>query len=125
MIFLPFFFCFQAQWVKRQRFQWKQRINNKRSTITDEREKLLEALGFSWDSHMNSWEQKYASLLSFRKQHGHSKVPSKWHDKELAIWVKCQRRTYKRRSQGRKSAMTNTRIALLEAIDFNWNPRNL
>ena len=111
--------------MKRQRFQWKQRIHNKRSTITDERKFLLETLGFSWDSHMDSWQKKYASLAAFKEQHGHAGVPSKWPDKELAIWVKCQRRNYKLYCQGRKSAMTTERIALLEALDFNWNPRNL
>ncbi|KAG7367564.1 helicase domain protein [Nitzschia inconspicua] len=114
-----------AQWVKRQRFQWKQRKHNKRSTITEERMKLLSSLGFVFDSHLQSWEIKLASLAAFRKEHGHAGVPSKWHDKELAIWVKCQRRNYKLYCQGQKSAMTTERIALLESLDFNWNPRNL
>jgi Helicase associated domain len=100
-------------------------MNNKRSTITDERMELLSSIGFVFDSHLQSWEMKYASLVSFKEKHGHVGVPSKWHDKELAIWVKCQRRNYKLYCQGRKSAMTKERIALLEALDFNWNPRNL
>jgi Helicase associated domain len=111
--------------VKRQRFQWKQRIHNKRSTVTDERMHLLSSLGFVFDSHQDAWSLKYASLQAFKEQHGHAGVPSKWHDKELAIWVKCQRRNYKLHCQGRKSAMTPERVALLEALDFNWNPRNL
>jgi hypothetical protein len=74
---------------------------------------------------MDSWQNKYANLASFKEQHGHAEVPSNWHDQKLAIWVKCQRRNYKLHRQGRKSAISSDRIALLEALDFNWDPRNL
>lgn len=114
-----------AQWVKRQRFQWKQRVQHKRTTITDERKELLDSLGFIWDSHRVAWEEKFTSLVTFKQEHGHVGVPSKYEDKNLAIWVKCQRRQYKLFCQCRKSAMTPERIARLDALEFNWNPRNL
>jgi hypothetical protein len=114
-----------AQWVKRQRFQYKQSLQNKRTTITEERKRVLEELGFIWDSHAVAWEEKYQSLLTFEKQHGHVDVPSNHEDKNLAIWIKCQRRQYKLLFQGRQSAMAKERISRLEAVQFNWNPRNL
>eukprot|EP00539_Tryblionella_compressa_P002418 CAMPEP_0178737998 /NCGR_PEP_ID=MMETSP0744-20121128/3280_1 /TAXON_ID=913974 /ORGANISM="Nitzschia punctata, Strain CCMP561" /LENGTH=369 /DNA_ID=CAMNT_0020390591 /DNA_START=54 /DNA_END=1163 /DNA_ORIENTATION=- len=114
-----------AQWVKRQRYQFKQRIQNKRTTITDERKAKLDELGFIWDSHRGAWEEKFEALLEFQKCHGHTSVPSKYEDKNLAIWVKCQRRQYKLYTLGEKSAMTKERIVRLESVEFEWNPRNL
>jgi hypothetical protein len=114
-----------AQWVKRQRYQHKLKQLKRHSTLTDEREAKLDAMGFSWDSHKAVWEEKYKALCSFREKHGHSNVPTKNDDKALAIWVKCQRRQYKLFLKGDRSAMNTERISKLESVDFIWNPRNL
>lgn len=79
-----------AQWVKRQRYQYKLKQEKKHSALTDEREASLEAMGFVWDSHRAIWEERYRSLCRFRQVNGHSNVPSNYSDKGLAIWVKCK-----------------------------------
>jgi hypothetical protein len=114
-----------SQWVKTQRYQYKLKQGWKRSTLTDERQGKLEALGFIWDSHRAVWEEKFKDLCLFREKHGHSNVPSKFHDKSLAIWVKCQRRHNKLFLKGQKSAMNVERVEKIGLIDFIWNPRNL
>lgn len=86
---------------------------------------MLEKLGFVWDSHAVAWEEKYSTLLRFKADYGHVDVPSNYPDKGLAIWIKCQRRQYKLLCQDKQSAMTTERIARLESVGFNWNPRNL
>lgn len=114
-----------ALWVKRQRYQYKLKKDNRHSTLTDEREAKLEDMGFIWDSHKAIWEQRYRALSDFREKHGHCNVPSKYDDKPLAIWVKCQRRQYKLFLKGEHSAMNDKRISKLVSIQFVWNPRNL
>jgi hypothetical protein len=114
-----------AQWVKRQRYQYKLKQEKRHSTLTDEREAKLEAMGFIWDSHKAVWEEKYKGLCYFREKRGHSNVPSKYDDKPLAIWVKCQRRQYKLFLKGEQSAMNLERVVKLEFLHFVWNPRNL
>lgn len=66
-----------AQWVKRQRYQYKLKHKmGRHSTLTDEREVLLQGIGFCWDSHHASWMEHYQALIEYRKVHGHCNVPS-------------------------------------------------
>lgn len=114
-----------AQWVKRQRYQMKLLVQDKHSTINKERKAKLEGLGFIFDSHRATWEEKFQALLLFKAQNGHCNVPSKYEDKSLAIWVKCQRRQMKLRQLSQQSAMTRDRIDRLTSVGFVFNPRNL
>lgn len=80
-----------AQWVKRQRYQYKLKQDGRHTTLTEQRQAQLEAMGFVWDSHKAIWEERYRVLAQFRMLHGHSNVPSNFpEDKSLAIWVKCK-----------------------------------
>lgn len=80
-----------AQWVKRQRYQYKLKSEGKRSTLSDERVRLLDQIGFIWNSHDVVWEERWHELLAFKRGHGHCIVPSNY-DKnpQLAVWVKVR-----------------------------------
>ena len=104
----------------------------KRSTLTDERERALEKIGFVWSTHNALWEEKYNELAAFFHKHGHCNVPSKYpSNNKLSVWVRCQRRQYRLlknnpiNNSENKSSMTMERIDRLKAIKFNFNPRNL
>eukprot|EP00339_Tiarina_fusa_P014509 CAMPEP_0117076030 /NCGR_PEP_ID=MMETSP0472-20121206/53607_1 /TAXON_ID=693140 ORGANISM="Tiarina fusus, Strain LIS" /NCGR_SAMPLE_ID=MMETSP0472 /ASSEMBLY_ACC=CAM_ASM_000603 /LENGTH=425 /DNA_ID=CAMNT_0004801785 /DNA_START=32 /DNA_END=1310 /DNA_ORIENTATION=- len=114
-----------AQWIKRQRYQYKLKQLNRHSTLTDERQAALEEMGFVWDSHKAAWIERFQSLQTFRSLHGHCNVPSNYTDRSLAIWVKCQRRQFKLFRQGARSTMNQERFSQLEVLGFDWNPRNL
>lgn len=114
-----------ARWVKRQRRQYKLLHDGQTSTMTTERLDMLNEVGFVWDSHDVNWREKLDSLISFRRCHGHSNVPSNHKDKKLATWVKCQRRQYKLFCLGKSSAMTNERIKQLESVGFEWEIRSV
>jgi Helicase associated domain len=113
-----------ARWVKRQRRQYKLRKDGRPSTMTTERLDLLNSVGFIWDSHDVNWREKLLVLLQFRSSQGHCNVPSNYHDKKLATWVKCQRRQYKLYWDGKSSAMTPERILELEKVGFEWEIRS-
>jgi len=85
-----------AKWIKRQRYQYKLRSQDKVSTITDARIQALESIGFVWDSHDATWDQRFEELKEFRSRYGHCDVPSNFpSNPQLATWVKCQRRQYR------------------------------
>jgi hypothetical protein len=115
-----------AQWVKRQRYQYKLKREGSRSTLIAERQCALEKLGFTWDSHESAWEERLAELKEFKNIHGHCRVPSTFAEHpKMSVWVKCQRRQYKLFWSGERSNITEERIAKLTNLGFVWNPRNL
>mmetsp|Transcript_20077 Transcript_20077/g.32415 ORF Transcript_20077/g.32415 Transcript_20077/m.32415 type:complete len:423 (+) Transcript_20077:101-1369(+) len=115
-----------AQWVKRQRYQYKLKSEGKRSTLSDERVRLLNKIGFIWNSHDAVWEERLQDLMLFKQIHGHCIVPSNFEPNvQLAIWIKRQRRQYKKYQEGGASSMTPERIAKLEAIGFVWDCRKM
>jgi len=142
-----------AHWVKRQRYQYRMKMKEgKHSTLTDERQKTLEKLGFVWDSHAAAWEERWNQLNEFRQLYGHSRVPKNYPANpslvcriqslyysvcaitlishfffflyHQAVWVKCQRRQFKLYRQGMGSNMTPERIEKLQILDFAFDPRS-
>ena len=53
-----------AQWVKRQRYQFKLKQESKRSTMSDERVSALNEIGFIWDSHSAIWDERLSELIN-------------------------------------------------------------
>ena len=114
-----------ALWVKRQRYQYRLKQEGKHNTLSEDRQKKLEKLGFLWNSRGMAWEERFSELEAFKTTHGHcnifNSIPK---NSPLAIWVKCQRRQFKLLSSGEKSTMTRERQARLSAIGFIWKPRD-
>jgi hypothetical protein len=111
-----------AQWVKRQRYQYKLKVENKRSTMSDERVNALDRVGFVWFSHAAVWDEHIHELKEFKRLNGHCNVPSRYaENRQLAVWVKRQRRQYKFYQDDKPSSMTTERILRLEAIGFMWD----
>jgi hypothetical protein len=115
-----------AQWVKRQRYQFKLKEEGRHSTLSDERKSILEEMGFVWDSHRAAWEERWFELHQFKQKHGHCNVPSKYEvQPQLSVWVKCQRRQQKLFKKGERSTMTSERVRKMDTLGFVWNPRKL
>mmetsp|Transcript_5666 Transcript_5666/g.16784 ORF Transcript_5666/g.16784 Transcript_5666/m.16784 type:complete len:590 (-) Transcript_5666:558-2327(-) len=84
-----------SAWSKRQRHQYVRKQEGRPSTLTEERERKMNDLDFAWDAHEAVWEQRFQELVQFRAQHGHVDVPGKYAaNRQLGIWVKCQRKAY-------------------------------
>jgi hypothetical protein len=114
-----------ARWVKRQRYQYKLKKENKHSTLTEERKESLDQLGFVWRrSHGAMWEDHLAELRAFSELHGQCNLPKDYPQyRVLATWVKSQRRQYKLFLKGQKTSMMTTERAMkLTEIGFDWNP---
>ncbi len=114
-----------SQWVKRQRYQHKLKALNRHSTLTDDRQQMLEMAGFIWHCHQASWYEKLDALQRYRALHGDCRVSPNYHHKSLAVWVKCQRRQWKLFRKGERCSITKERIVILNKMGFEWNPRGL
>jgi hypothetical protein len=113
-------------WVKRQRYQYKLHKEGKHCTMTEEREAALEQLGFIWDSHAATWDERFRELGAFQSKYGHCKVPTSFPpNPQLAVWVKSQRRQFKLFLSGKKSYMSKERMIQLSSLGFVFNPRKL
>ncbi|KAL7464756.1 hypothetical protein ACHAXS_005092 [Conticribra weissflogii] len=67
------------------------------------------------------WKNRYDELVQFKNQFGHTNVPEPYQPNlALGVWVKEQRQQYKWLLRGKPSRMTNARVQLLEAIQFEW-----
>jgi hypothetical protein len=114
-----------ARWVKRQRYQYKLMQEGKASTMTEDRVKALEDIGFIWDSQGTAWEERLGELRVFRAAFQHCNVPSNYSENKcLSTWVKCQRRQMKLFREGKPSNMTPDRIEKLESLGFEWELRS-
>ena len=120
-----------SRWVKRQRYQYKLKAAGKLpSTMTNARIQKLENIGFVWDSHAATWDNRLKELAEFREKFGHCNVTSNHPENpELATWIKCQRRQYKlfwadSKKKKAASSMTVERMNALNELGFSWKVRD-
>ena len=99
-----------AHWGRNQRAAAK----HKRRTITAERVRRLNELGFTWMLvDPLSREHMFAALYGCKKRHGHCKVPQNWpEDKRLGKWVNAQR------THATRGTLKSDRRRQLDEIDF-------
>ncbi len=110
-----------AEWVKRQRYQFKLRSENKKSSMSDDRVQQLENIEFVWFSHAAVWDERLQELMAYKSIHGHCNVPSRCpENRQLADWVKRQRKLYRFYRDEKPSSLTKKRIYRMEAIGFEW-----
>lgn len=95
---------------------WIYRTKLNKAELDTQKIKLLNSIGFDWSlSHKTvvSWEGMFDRLVRFRQEHGHTRVPVKWHeDRKLGKWVSRMRHI--------KANMPQERKSILESIEFDW-----
>jgi hypothetical protein len=124
-----------ANWVRRQRHQFKRAKQGRRSTLTVNRVQLLEQVGFKWDKHSLAWFENFERLKLFYKIHNHCNVPTsncgsivfgtKEENDRLLNWCKRQKRAiraYLKNEAAVGSRMDAKRFELLQSIGFQWQP---
>jgi len=68
------------------------------------------------------WAYRFHELCQFRRTYGHCFVPHTFPPNPfLARWVKRQRRQYKLMLEGKHSAITPERVAILDEAGFVWD----
>jgi hypothetical protein len=104
-------------WVSAQRSQHKRFTMGKTSSMTKQRKKALENLGFSWSLRKRySWDERFAELRAFSEENqGSCKVPNDGIYKQLWAWCLNQRHGYK------NGLVPGERIAMMQRIGFCWD----
>ena len=118
-----------ARWVKRQRYQYKLMLSGKSSTMTFERARTLESIGFVFRYHATAWDQRFNELRKFHAIYGHCDVPRIYSPSpQLYSWTKAQRRVYRAFSKGRRKKSFGTtfssRFHSLNQLGFKWELTN-
>ncbi len=110
-------FLVPRTWKSKQLATWVgvQRTNKRNATLSPEKIKRLDALGFVWDPVEQFWEERFRELVAYKKRHGDCLVPSTWKSKQLATWVWKQR--------AKRGTLSPEKIKRLNAIGFVWDIR--
>jgi superfamily II DNA or RNA helicase len=97
-----------GQWVGVQR--------GKEATISEERHRKLDELGFIWDAREAAWEEGFSYLKIYKDRNGHCQVPisHKENGFRLGAWIDRQRQS--------KETMPIERRRRLDELGFIWNP---
>jgi hypothetical protein len=119
-----------GEFVSRQRLDHRKHQEGVKTSMTEERVKILTDLGFTfsdgnkpWDQTRKqipkSWEERFQELLDFKEMFGHCIVPQHCqHNPGLGGWVKEQRKNYKLMVDGKKSSMAAERALKLANVGF-------
>ena len=114
------------------RWFWKQRKNyrllkeKKRTLLTHEQIKLLNAVHFDWGSERASSKSSKSDYAWFEKFDQLERVNNRMQankqlERGLHLWQETQRHQYWDRKNGKQSILTDERIHLLNKLGFNWS----
>jgi len=77
---------------------------------------------FPMEEVLDSWNTRLNELKAFHDEFGHCLVPKEYApNRPLGRWVCRQRGEYIKRMEGRKSHLTDHRVAQLDAMGFVWS----
>lgn len=97
--------------------QIKQRRNGE---LSKQQLHLLTSIGFDFVQQRrmrdNQWDRQYEKLRQLKMRNGTTDIPKDYNDSGLRKWVIQQRRNY------RCGVLAKSRIALLNDIQFCWEP---
>uniref|UniRef100_A0A7R9VYN5 Helicase-associated domain-containing protein n=1 Tax=Pseudictyota dubia TaxID=2749911 RepID=A0A7R9VYN5_9STRA len=109
-------------WLNNQKQQYRALCLGHDTHITEKRVAALVSLGAfdEEDRRDNAWSSSYRELMQYKEEFGCVDVPRSYG--KLGRWVDTQRCAYRLRISGKASPMTDDRIAMLNEIQFNWDP---
>ena len=108
-------------------FVKRQRALHSAGKLKSHRVELLKAINFAFDHKKETWMEKLDQLKLYKMHKSHCKVTNKdGKDYDgLPNFVRIQRAEWRKMRNGKKSAMTQDRLELLEEIGFDFNPSNI
>jgi hypothetical protein len=111
-----------GKWVKTQRHDYKLHQEGKTSSLTEERIRALEGVGFEWETSSAAiWNERFEQLREFRAQFGHCLVPQKYSGNlKLGVCVRYQRIRYRLYREDKATSMTAEHIRKLNGVGFEW-----
>ena len=116
-----------GRWVYDQQIRYRKIKEEEASSVTAERIRALNGIGFDWGTAKNSsWGERFQQLCEFKEQFGHCLVPNSYADNpKLGRWVTTQRIQRTCYQKGRARHIKVEHIRKLDDIGFEWEPRDL
>lgn len=100
-------------WVDEQRTQFA------RGNLSPKRKARLDSIGFEWNPFESAWDDMFRQLQEYWRREGNCDVPNNYPaNPKLSTWVG------KQRVSRAKGTLSRERITQLDAIGFNWDPRD-
>jgi hypothetical protein len=95
--------------------QWVGNRRANRDTLSGEKRRQLDELGFDWDPLQSDWEEGYSYLKRYKDREGHCRVPLSHEENvfQLGRWACAQRRE--------KDRMADERRRRLDGLGFVWD----
>ncbi len=118
-----------GKWVSKQREAYRLFVEWKPSSLTKEKVKLLEDIGFSFKvgrgKATRTWGTYFEDLKAFKKKYGHTNIPLCYvPDPFLGKWAYQQRFNMESRLAGRPTNMTiKKRLEILKEEGFAFYVR--
>lgn len=100
----------------------KKRQQQKRPHLSVDKLRQLSDLDFCWDVQAALWDRRYEELRTYYRKNGHVLVPAS-HPTGLGMWVRNQRREYRKLVRHGLESSTlalDNRLERLEKLNFTW-----
>ena len=107
--------------TKKKRTQQQVRSSDSVSTLTQAQINLLNSADFIWSFDISlPWILQYRRLHAFYIKHGHSKVTRTTNQSKTKLnrWCSQVRQLHQRRLTGKKHALSDEKLKLLQRLDF-------
>ena len=94
-----------------------QRTAYKNGKLSEDRERLLRAIGMIWNTNESRWDEVYAMAREYYLEHGDLNVPTRYKaadGSDLWEWVRLQREKY------HAGTLAPERKRKLDAIGMEW-----
>ena len=102
-------------WIQEQKLKYNSTTN---TNLSEEQIERLEQIGIVWNVKQTSYDNMYQQAQEYFAQHGDLLVPRTEEYKQLANWIKGQRRKYKS-----KEGLSKEEVESLEAIGMVWDAK--
>jgi superfamily II DNA or RNA helicase len=105
---------------------YEQRRKNRAKKLNFAKRNKLDSIGFDWRNEEfreetdfdEIWWSSYQKLIKYHKENGDCDIPARYSkDKPLGTWVIAQR------AKNKKNELAQSRIDLLDELDFSWDAR--
>jgi hypothetical protein len=96
--------------------RWVIKRRQRKRSLSKERQRRLDELGFVWDSRETDWAEGFRYLTIYKEREGHCRVPQKHIENgfRLGQWVGVQR--------GNADTLSAPRRQQLDELGFAWDP---
>ena len=92
---------------------WVSYQRQKRDIMQQSKKDLLDEIGFHW--YADNWDTMYEQLVKFKRQKGHTNVPTRYaENRSLGVWCR------KQRAKMRQNKLPPERRSRMEEIQFDY-----